>query len=339
MWHLSYTHYDRSFKKPFQMGNMQLSKRTGLLLRLAEGDAIYYAEVAPLPGFSRETLPQCEYFLVTHFKNSANVFEQLIKYSEDDTVPPSIRIALGSLVGQRQNLYGSSKLKSNAMIGIMSESEALTKAKEYYDLGFRSFKFKCNPQNIHTLPTVIAALRKEFEEPVTIRLDSNQSLPWEECKKYLSFLDTLRIEYWEDPIVREECDALADWNKFSKIPLAIDEPLKNLAGLDNYLRGKTYDVYVLKPSMIGSLKQARNATGKILLAGKKFTITTALETEIGRKEVIRIASLLPSTPLAMGLATGDLFTENYLPDTPDASAAVTIGLQIWLNSLSWKQIT
>jgi O-succinylbenzoate synthase len=99
-------------------------------------------------------------------------------------------------------------------------------------------------------------------------------------------------------------------------------------------------VYVLKPSILGGLKNTRHVVGKILVAGKKYTLTSALETEVGRREIVRIASLLPSTPLALGLATGDLFSDNYVPDAPELSySAIPVGLQLWLNSLKWKNIT
>lgn len=52
--------YQSPFKVPLIFNGYLLKQREGLIIRLDQQGQLFYAEIAPLPGFSKETLAQAK---------------------------------------------------------------------------------------------------------------------------------------------------------------------------------------------------------------------------------------------------------------------------------------
>ena len=100
---LSYYAFKIPFKTPFRISNQVISSRNGILLVFDAGDFQAYGEVAPLPGFSKESLEQVLSVLIENQKNLESAIrnddaEQLISILDSIHCFPSLSFGLDSLI-------------------------------------------------------------------------------------------------------------------------------------------------------------------------------------------------------------------------------------------------
>ncbi len=307
--------YQRNLKAPFRFGNREIHHREGIIFRKEEEGVTLYSEAAPLPGHSKESLEEVELAL----KNSSSC-----EFLEG-------RIPLASLQFAADSLQNSSILQpvlSNALLSVLDFSMALERYEILTEQGYTSFKIKIFPQNFSL---VLEFLKNIEGSKNTFRLDANGSLMESNLKALRDTLPYLRkdlIEYMEEP----------SWNskvlENFPIPLAIDE---SLIQQNNFSELEMATVVIAKPTTIGGRKELSDFLEKF--RNKKIVFTSCLETEIGRRSLIKLISE-QSQPLPAGISTGGLFQENFLPDQstyknvprPNAQEA------LWLASLKWGEL-
>jgi O-succinylbenzoate synthase len=73
-------------------------------------------------------------------------------------------------------------------------------------------------------------------------------------------------------------------------------------------------VIILKPMLLGSIHEMSEIIDEISSHGSKFTITTLIESGIGRNMVASIAAAFATHTVDNGLGTGSLFAEDILMD-------------------------
>lgn len=66
--------YKIPFSSPFQLAGKRFETRKGLILSFTDGDVTAYGEVAPLPGFSSESLEEILTVLLQNQRELDNAF-------------------------------------------------------------------------------------------------------------------------------------------------------------------------------------------------------------------------------------------------------------------------
>ena len=115
------------------------------------------------------------------------------------------------------------------------------------------------------------------------------------------------------------------------MPIAVDESLERLGGIDALARAQCCDAVVLKPARIGGPTRTVEIGRRLLAHGLRVVLTDAIETAVGRAAVVHAAAALaPVTgPEAIGLGGLELLESDAraesLDDRPGATALLASG--------------
>lgn len=322
--------YRLQFKTAFHNAGYSWKFRKGLIIRYTGSYIDIASEVAPLPGFSSESiLDVLKIFASNH--NELNEFlynvydqNQIKIFFTQHTYPPSIQFGISclalDLICHRNNKaqfpaaasQNSSPIAVNAVIGISSKHELSNAIQKLYKAGFRTVKLKCGSEPSHQLE-VIKRVADVFPE-LKFRLDANRSWPGDKAMKILEGFSGLPIEYCEEPCHFRSLNEMAGFRASSPIPIAIDESVSNFRTASKILELHAADVIIIKPMMLG------NIPGLIETFTPEHThtidrvCTTSLESAVGRSSVAKAASVFGSGHLAHGLDSGRLMKEDVFAD-------------------------
>lgn len=317
---LRYARYHRDLSEGFPYGDKMLFDREGIVLEGTIGGRTFYAEASPLPGHSAESLEDVLAALALPKVEAKKI-----------TLPPSLRLGLAGLRAQAEAPAKFRRpLLSNALLawhGVEATRSAYARALK---AGYRTFKLKIQPARIEEQLRFLTEIGQEaVEQGAQMRLDANASFrPAEASRLFagLKLLPTNFVEYVEEPLLKSDWDhaALAQ----SPVALAADE---SAARDSTWEAEEAPTVAILKPMVRGSLEA---------VPGRRAVYTTTHEAEPGRRALIALlgAANLSET---MGLSTGFLFRENFLPDQAQWEGVPPVSPEerAWLDSLEWKENT
>ncbi len=321
--------YSLSMKQPLAVkGNSSLS-REGLLLRLWDDDGNEgWGEVAPLEGFSLETLDLARHQLVGMKQDlsGVNVDELFAAIVAGEARPsfiqeicPSVEFGVGSallylVASNNSKLPGEILAETvtdyvpvNALLDGSSRDIVKT-ALTLYESGYRTFKVKLGRKELVEEIELVGWLLDQTAGKIKLRLDCNRSWSIEQLAEFLAEVDVNRLEYIEEPLC--EMSRYTELPDECSFPLALDESLTQLQSTD--IGGiKNLVAVVLKPTMlgiahtIGFARAARNL-------GIKTTISSTFETSVGTTMLAHFASALSSPDHAAGLGTVRWFAQDLL---------------------------
>jgi len=283
-----------------------LTSRDGYIVKLEEDKKIGYGEIAPLPGFSEETLEQV-------FVQAQEMLIQWLDNKALDYTHAYASVAFGISMAQaeledripHQITYESVVLCSGDPDDVMKHLENVTPkvAKEKVGL-YEPIR------DALTTKTLLQSL-----PDLHLRLDANRS--WNEKKaayfvKYLPLELRKRILFFEEPCKTVELSIkFAQENQFK---LAWDESLREaLLNQDEdrvnfLLQCDEANTIVIKPSITGSLDRCLALVQSAQQYGKEVVISSSFETSFGLSQLSRLAKWLTPETLP-GLDTLRFFAE------------------------------
>ena len=339
--------YRLPFKQPFITGAGTVDQRIGLLLRYHKADIDIVSEVAPLPGFSSETVDKTEYLLSSNREQLAKFFDQ--EFSPDDlnawiksrSVYPSVDFGLSSLglciLSARKQTPIHSILKwssadsvmVNAVLGESDEESFISQATDYISGGYNVLKCKVTPKPGH-LPHSLQKLWEEYPH-ITFRLDANRSWPVNRVTELSSRFQNLPVEYIEEPCRVESVDQFDSVSKQCILPVAADEILGEL-GLRSFInQTKCRPYLIIKPIFHGNLMELFATIGSRQHLKDRVIFTTALESAVGTRMIASASAIAGCKTKAHGLNTGSLFRQNL----SDENAMKNGIYQLQPNFKSW----
>ncbi len=321
---LKYFKYRIPFKKPFKTATDEFRVRDGIVLVFEYEGIQALGEVAPLPGFSAETLGQVEVILQQNKKFLENAFlnndaRQIITVLDQIHQFPSLSFGLDTLWHDFQSkkedkslaeyLFGLNEpsVKCNTAIGIQPENSMLVHIQQKKEEGFDTFKLKVGA-DFNKEKSALEFIRKTYPD-IKLRLDANQAWDKATAVEYLTSIEHLDIEYCEQPVPAADIDGLAWVKERTQINIAADESLRNKKLAHELIQQNNCDIIIIKPTLMGLFE---NIAVTKELAGThniEVVFTTSLDGIIGRKTSAVLASGLGTKVFAHGLATGSLLKE------------------------------
>ncbi len=230
--------YRIPFKKPVVLAKTRLHERKVLLCHWQTADNSYWTEVAPLPGFSTETLEQCADQIKKLFSRQTCFSFSALKQALDDAkhLFPSVSFFFNDLLYNAVEPEAPNTLKI-CPLNLQGEAHASSPV----------VKIKVGQS---TLDEDVERIQGFLEDEMftgQLRLDANQQWTKSDIQKLCERIDCSRIEWLEDPLMNPE--EYGVWADFSQIPLALDESLyKNQL---EYLQRLPLKALILKPGMLG----------------------------------------------------------------------------------------
>ena len=284
--------YALPLSQPIRFHDQQLTSRDGLLLNW-EGR---WGEIAPLPGFSQETLDEAQaeaLLCLKSMKQGRHLEPQL----------PSVQF--GFDCARRQ---WPEKLKaphSPYILLLGTPDEVIWCWRDWlYDYPAKA-KLKVARYPMRDEVAMIRELCR-LAPKVKLVLDANCGWTREEAWTFMRHLTPGNIEYIEDPCARlEDIRAVAS---HTGVPVALDELLSRQPEWEPFPQLKAL---VIKPTLIGSLARCKALVDKAHSLGLKVIISSCYESQLGNRQLAQLASEW-APEQAPGLDTLSYFTTNLL---------------------------
>lgn len=247
------------FSRPVAVGSRVLEARTGLLVRVEDGNGHFgWGEIAPLPGLDAYTLADCKQDLreLTRRIRKAGAIDETSKLSPEenshygaqpDTSPdassdapwkderfrPAVRFGLDSAVlalmtgAGRNPAHRPGDTLTASINGLFIPEPDMTSVRRQADRivasGVSTVKAKIGRIALEAESAAIRYLFGRCGGNVTFRLDANRSFNLDTYRAYYRQLSDLPVEYVEEPLRN------ADFRSAAAVgwPLAVDESLSS----------------------------------------------------------------------------------------------------------------
>jgi len=327
---LSLYAYKLPFKEPFKTGAGVFTHREGFLLHFTAGNTSSVAEIAPLPGFSKETFKEVEQLIISglpKWNDALKSFtepEQLSSWLHTQNLPPSVAFGLSALgldILSRlnhesvMNTLGFSTytdLNLNFVISAGDTESRLNQIKNGYKNGFRTFKIKSGADTT-PLFDLMKAAREKYPD-IRFRVDANRSWKTDEALQNLKKMSDYPVDYCEEPIAFRNIDEFTELRNQSAVKLALDESLGTVIPVEEAIKNNLSDVIIIKPTLFGSIFKIIETINLSVSHDSITVFTTTLESGIGRKITAWLAAMTSGSEIAHGLNTGDLLGSDLITD-------------------------
>ncbi len=325
---LNYYKYRFPFAVPLQTSKKTFEYREGIFLEYSNNGFFCYGDVAPLPGYSSETLKDVQKKIGEITDDIAvqlmtdNPSESLQDFYKEKELPASLQFGLDSIAYQIEAHHEGKNLQDflfpyeaidqipvNALGTLLSE-QYLNDVRQQIANGYTTIKFKIGIDFDLELKR-LQKIRSDFPD-LTIRLDANQAWSTETALRKIQKLESLNIEYIEEPLQNATPENFDLLSEYIEIPLALDESVSHLSYWPNLLPFTSY--LILKPMIIGNFRKNFETKRLADTHCNKAVVTTSLESSIGRHITAVLASGLGSPQTAHGLSTGNLLEKDVDSD-------------------------
>ncbi len=299
--------------------------RAGLLLTLFDDEGrAGQGEASPLPGYSRESLDECEAVLrrvcreMTAWRfqgESLGALGCLLRgyHAELEAVPAArfaLETALLDLLAQRARVGVRALLGAppegvvprNASLGAALDADLAHRARAALDAGASTVKVKVGAADFPSELAALRALRTLLGRSITLRLDANGAWTPAEARARVEALAALSPEFVEEPVSGH---ALLELGVLP-VPWAVDESLRDpalaaaLLGDDPRPRQGCAAV-VLKPTTLGGLL-ASLSLGKLAISrGLRVVVTHCFDGPVALAAACELALAFGPHSVACGL--------------------------------------
>ncbi|MGL5948637.1 MAG: o-succinylbenzoate synthase [Aeromonas sp.] len=291
--------YQLPLTAPLTFHGHTLAAREGLLVRINDG----WGEIAPLPGFSKESLHEAQQAAIAALKELAAGRVPVL------TLPS---VQFGFDCAQRDWPALHDPLPAPYPL-IQGEPQNLLKNwKEWLHHTPTKAKLKVARYPMRDELALIRFLCDRMPQ-LKLVLDANQGWTREEAWSFCQHLDVNRIEYVEDP-----CADFADIAFVASrthMPIALDEVLAQGQAWQPIPQLKAL---VLKPTLLGALVNSEALVARARELKLKVVISSCFESGLGLSHLARLAAQWAPNQ-APGLDTQrwlarDLLGADGLPD-------------------------
>lgn len=264
----------------------RLKTRDGLLVRLFDGNHEGWGEIAPLPGFSHETLEQAQ------AQTKSWVQQWLCGNQPDWPLAPSAAFGLSCALAELTHElpapadYRAAPLCTGDPDELFPMLEAMP--------GEKVAKIKVGLYEA-VRDGMVANLLLEALPDLKLRLDANRGWTPQKAQQFAKYVapeNRPRIAFIEEP-----CNTPEQSREFAAatgIAIAWDESLREP---DFALAAEPgLAAVVIKPTLTGSLEKVREQVKQAHVLGLEVVISSSIESSLGLTQLARLASwLTPDT--------------------------------------------
>lgn len=298
-----------------------LSYREGLILQLHDknGDC-RFGEIAPLPGFSRESFQQARMQIIKLLRSGIDNLDQ------HRNLYPSVQFALDNALNAAP--LGTELCTETANLDIIPLLQGSNESviEQYLSLNNPPIiKLKVARQNVQydvLLFNRLSALNPHLQ----LRCDANQAWQKTQASYFFSHINTQQLDYIEEPTASYP-DNLQLAKKY-RIGLALDETLHELGF--HYQHQACIKALILKPMLIGSLSRVQKFIKIAKEQQLQVNISSCFESIIGLLQLTHLAhSNSKGVSISLGLDTIKYFQPGLLTDADKITRDVQALECIW----------
>jgi len=281
--------YTLKLNNPVLIRGHSLNCRNGFIIELrGGGDIEGFGEVAPLPGFSNESLSEAGDQLVTlktqlegqeipaNLTKFDGHFERWLKPFD---LKPSVRFGLESAVlhlmanAQNKPLYKlipDSTGHDIRIAGLLTGTNGnlAAQARDLISEGFSEIKLKVGGEVEEDIARVREVNNVAYGK-VLLHVDANQQWNYDQALAFGKEIGCAAISYIEEPF--KEIGRIPEFFQETLIPVALDESLRDL-DIEDIRHISGVETLVLKPMMLGGIEK----TIQLMTQAENFAIDTVI---------------------------------------------------------------
>ena len=313
---LKFFRYKIPFKKELILKKGSHDHRQGVVIVAESHEGrTGLGEIAPLPGFHRETLDQainnCLQIAPTLIgktvpRSILDYNNSLQHFFRPDTLFPSVQTGMEMALIDLFTIKPSKPIAVNGLVTRSTseqELEALIRAK------FTTLKIKVGVRPIIEEADHLLRLYHDTDGKIQFRLDANRAWELAEALHFARMVKGLPIEYIEEPVKRVQ-DQTLFFNK-TEMPVALDETLLENPP-DSMLIRKGVKALILKPSLLRGFDH----TARLIRFARErnliWVLTSAFESSLALGAFCRFAQQFEPGDTAMGLNTHTWFEKEFI---------------------------
>lgn len=296
----------------------KLHTREGWIVQLEERGNVGLGEIAPLVGFSNETMEEAFVELREHLSAWING----TNFNFDDMLPS---VAFGLSMAElechnelpEQGFYEAAPLCVGDPDDLIPKLEALS--------GQKIAKIKVGIYEPIRDGMLVNLFLESIPE-LKLRLDANRAWTPEKAAKFAEYIKPSfrqRISFIEEPC-KQPGQSLT-FGIETGIAIGWDETLQQAAQQPDFkleeLTGAK--AIVVKPTLIGSVDKCISLIKKADSLGWKAVISSSIESSIGLNQLARLAALLTPNEVP-GLDTMQLFKQQLETPWPDCDLPISL---------------
>lgn len=298
---LSLYRFSLPFEQAINFKGQRLTQRQGLWLVQRTADKnIRIGEVAPLPGFSHETLEECTTYLLS-LLNTSSINQHQVELLSSF---PSIQFALHCLL--QATPYTTAEHHSTTQSVPLLQGDPTQIIQRYQSLNQPDIiKLKVARLAVKTEVKLVKQLIK-LNPILRVRLDANQQWTTQQYSEFISSIDKQHIDYIEEP-TNSMANNMAIAQQYDS-HLALDESLLKTIKIptENCIKA-----LVIKPSLIGDPQRISHLLTQAQQQKLQISISSSFESPIALNQLHHLANHWQQdkqVKLSLGLDTRQAFT-------------------------------
>ena len=316
--------YDLPLHRPIMLRNCLVTTRSGIVLSLASDSGVTgRGDIAPLPGFSAESLAQAAAAAATlphrllgreipldpdeRVMWSDRVSRWLWRLDLPTSVVSGVQAALGDLVAAHRGVTlaqvfdpaAEDEVLVNGLL-LGDADNVLADAARLRASGFRAAKLKVGRADPLREAELVRRVYAVLGPDTKLRLDANRAWSEEVAFEFARAIDGCAIEYIEEPL--RDPSRLVSFSRRSGLPVALDETVSERA-VDDLERWRGIRAVVLKPTLLGGYEFALWMARRAANAGMSAVVSASFESGIGIAALACLAASFCQPAVAAGLDT------------------------------------
>lgn len=304
--------YSLALHQPLLFNHVTVKQRQGLIIELKFSDGSKgFGDIAPLPGFSKETLRECQPIIQDNLTAIVSNRDALHSLPER---PPSLAFALDcALLGSVDTLPSNVSKANTSKVDDMCQFDSTPMLQGNKEQVIKQFKQLDKNQRVKlkvaraSVDDDIEVLNALYAINPTLHciLDANQGWSLDQATTFAKQVPTHAIDYIEEPCVQlEDCMA---FSKTTGIALGLDETLQNPKF--RFEPNSCVKALIIKPTLIGRIQRCKHLIEQANSANIRCYISSSFESSIGLKHLSYLAkTYCPGQ--ATGLDTIKFFAED-----------------------------
>lgn len=256
-------------------------------------------------------------YLTAHFSELQNIDHPW--FEDKPSIKFGVETALLDLKnGGKQILFpslftnGEEGIKINGLIWMGDKDFMFQQIKEKIEAGFTCIKMKIGAIDFEAEIDLLRYIRTHFSQSdIELRVDANGAFSYSSALEKLKTLSDYKLHSIEQPIRQGNIEHMARLCETTPLDIALDEELIGVHGTEriSLLDAIKPQYIILKPSLVGGLKESNDWINKSEERGIRWWITSALESNIGLNAIAQWTYTL-NNKMPQGLGTGQLYTNN-----------------------------
>jgi L-alanine-DL-glutamate epimerase-like enolase superfamily enzyme len=204
-----------------------------------------------------------------------------------------------------------SEIKVIKMVSVGDPDAMAQEAKQLADEGL-SLKLKVSGKFENDLPRV-AAVRKAVGDSVFIKIDANEAYDAKSAIRLAKALADLGVEVFEQPVPRDQFDALWEVKKHSPIKIEADQSARSFADVQMMIKNRMVDSINTGIPKVGSIGEVRRIAELCEANGIRCALSNTAGSMVGDAAAVQLAASTPGiSPLCelgeFEVITGDPFS-------------------------------